>query len=94
MLQDMRTTLDINDNIAKRAKARAALENKTLTEIIEESLKTYGLGLNNAVTASEVDPTKISGGAHDISEIFEKGSKLPVTEHSRGEFIDLGDKQG
>ncbi len=37
----MRTTLDIDDALLKRAKRRAAQENTTLTALIEESLAAH-----------------------------------------------------
>lgn len=35
----MRTTLDINDDLLRRAKAQAARERTTLTKLIEEGLR-------------------------------------------------------
>jgi len=35
----MRTTLDIDDNLLRQAKKRAAEEGKTLTRIVEEALR-------------------------------------------------------
>ena len=37
----MRTTLDINDQVLRRAKKRAAVENIPLREFVERALRSY-----------------------------------------------------
>ncbi len=89
-----RTTIFIDPLTLRRAKAKGALEALTISEVIEALLREYGQDLSQTVTASEVIQNRVNGGGHDISEVFEKGSKLPVTDRSHGEFIDLSKKQG
>jgi len=39
MLICMRTTLNLNDDLVRQAKLRAAMENRTLTSVIEDALR-------------------------------------------------------
>ena len=41
MLICMRTTLNLSDSLAREAKARAAAEGRTLTSLLEESLREH-----------------------------------------------------
>ncbi|NUM52805.1 MAG: DUF2191 domain-containing protein [Candidatus Hydrogenedentes bacterium] len=62
MLQCMRTTININDDLLRKAKLRAAKSNRTLTSMIEDGLRRV---LHDARTPAERDanfPTSGSGG--------------------------------
>lgn len=41
MLLCMRTTIELNDEVFRAAKRRAAQENKTFRDIVEEALRSY-----------------------------------------------------
>ena len=53
MLICMRTTLNISDSLARRAKARAAAEGRTFTSLLEESLREH---LEREVAPAEPTP--------------------------------------
>ena len=50
MLSSMRTTIDVNDELLRAVKARAARERRTLKEIVEQALREFlaGPGLGPA----------------------------------------------
>jgi hypothetical protein len=59
----MRTTLDIDSRLLAKAKAKAALENKSLTRLIEESLA-LNLRAAGRRIASKLPVFVGSGGMH------------------------------
>lgn len=57
----MRTTVDINDELLRSAKAAAANENKTLREIVDEALRQYLKGPREKKFKLNLTPHKTMG---------------------------------
>ncbi len=64
----MKTTLDLDDELVKRAKARAARERKSLTALIEEGLR-LRLRRRSALRAATLDLPVFRGGRGFAPEI-------------------------
>ncbi|HUR41433.1 MAG TPA: DUF2191 domain-containing protein [Verrucomicrobiae bacterium] len=58
----MRTTLDLNDTLLTQAKTRAAKENRTLTSIVEESLRLLLNGAGKPKKIPEIPVIRGTGG--------------------------------
>ena len=80
-------TINIPQEISRRAKARAALEGKTLTEIVRQSLEEYGRGLNLLEEADDLRRVK------EIEALLEAGEELLYAhEQVWAEIDDLESK--
>jgi 3-hydroxyacyl-CoA dehydrogenase len=80
-------TINIPQEISRRAKARAALEGKTLTEIVRQSLEEYGRGLNLLEEADDLRRVK------EIEALLEAGEeRLYAHEQVWAEIDDLESK--
>ena len=80
-------TINIPQEISRRAKARAALEGKTLTEIVRQSLEEYGRGLNLLEEADDLRRVK------EIEALLEAGEEfLYAHEQVWAEIDDLESK--
>lgn len=80
-MMPMRTTLTLNDDVLKMAKRKAARENRTLRDVINECLR---IGLT------------LSEGRRDSGYVFElrtvRGRTMPgVDLHDRDKLFDLMD---
>jgi hypothetical protein len=60
-LDDMRTTMTINDTLLKRAKERAVRENCTLSEIVNDALRYRLVERPSHLGAAEEAPLKTYG---------------------------------
>jgi hypothetical protein len=73
----MKTTLDLQDALLARAKARAAQERTTLTRMIEEGL-VLRLRRERAVDAATLDALPVSS---------RRGGLLPVIDSTRNQSM-------
>jgi hypothetical protein len=64
-MQSMRTTVDIPDELFRRAKSEAALRGRKLKDLVEEGLRLV-LEKENAPAASEQPSAKKKLSAHDL----------------------------
>jgi predicted DNA-binding protein len=80
-------TINIPQEISRRAKARAALEGKTLTEIVRQSLEEYGRGLDLLEEADDLRLVK------EIEARLEAGEeRLYIHDQVWAEIDDLESK--
>ena len=61
----MRTTLDLDDRLVRKAKGRATEEGRTLTAIIEEALRQY------------LAPARSTGKPFRLKLLTKKGRRVP-----------------
>lgn len=80
----MRTTLDIDDQLLGQAKALAAYERKSLTQVIEEGL---------AIRCAKGQKPASRGGPLLLPVFHGKGGLLPAACRARG-YRDLLDVMG
>lgn len=80
-------TINIPQEISRRAKARAALEGKTLTDIVRQSLEEYGRGLDLLEEADDLRLVK------EIEARLETGEeRLYIHDQVWAEIDDLESK--
>jgi hypothetical protein len=78
----MRTTLDLDDDIVARAKARAAIERTTLTRLVEQGLI---LRLESADASSQTESVQIPAPIAGLGRMRLEAAKLT----SYGALLDL-----
>jgi predicted DNA-binding protein len=85
-------TINIPQEVSRRAKARAALEGKTLTEIVRQSLEDYARGLDLMEEADDIRLVKaiearLEAGQERIYSHEEIWAEIEGLE-SKGELPD------
>jgi len=85
-------TINIPQEISRRAKARAALEGKTLTDIVRQSLEDYARGLDLMEEADDIRLVKaiearLEAGQEPIYSHDEIWAEIEGLE-SKGELPD------
>ena len=84
----MRTTLDIHDDLMRQAKAAALDSGRTLTSIVEDSLRMYLARRNGAESgkAAIVLPTFGGGGLMPGVDLDNSASLLDIMEEGDAPF--------
>jgi hypothetical protein len=77
----MKTTLNLNDQVLKNAKAQAAREGTTLTAFVEEALKARLVRANEKVTY-RFKPKVVTGSKPPNVDISERDALYEVIDHS------------
>lgn len=85
-------TINIPQEIGRRAKARAALEGKTLTDIVRQSLEEYARGLDIMEEADDIRLVKaiearLAAGQEPVYSHEEVWAEIDRLE-SKGELPD------
>jgi len=73
----MRTTLNIDDELLKQAKASAAREGRTLTSVVENSLRSHCSG--GRPRAAMVDPGRLRRLLGDLEEYRNGAAAVAAT---------------
>jgi predicted DNA-binding protein len=85
-------TVNIPQEISRRAKARAALEGKTLTDVVRQSLEDYARGLDIMEEADDIRLVKViearlAAGQEPVYSHDEIWAEIELLE-SKGELPD------
>jgi predicted DNA-binding protein len=85
-------TINVPQEVSRRAKARAALEGKTLTDIVRQSLEDYARGLDLMEEADDIRLVKaiearLEAGQEPIYSHDEIWAEIEALE-SKGELPD------
>ncbi len=77
----MKTTLNIDDQVLKKAKARAAQDGTTLTAFVEEALKAKLLQSQSKISYN-FEPTVVVGTKPPNVDISERDALYEVIDNS------------
>ena len=82
MLQHMRTTLNIEDELMKRVKKRAAETGTTITEVVEEALRAAVAGQTPRPTRFSLRWNPVSGRTRTGIDLADRDSLYQAMERS------------
>ena len=82
MLQHMRTTLNIDDDLMKRVKKRASETGATITEVVEEALRAVVAGQAPRATRFSLRWNPVSGRTRPGIDLADRDSLYESMERS------------
>lgn len=83
ILKHMRTTLNIDDELLKRVKKKAAVTGKTMTQIVEEALLKEVAGVAEKPGRFKLDWVTVEGPPAPGVDLSDRDSLYDTMEHRR-----------
>ncbi len=83
MFQHMRTTLNIEDELMKRVKKRAAETGSTITEVVEEALRAAVAGQAPSATRFSLSWHPVAGRTRPDIDLADRDSLYEAMERDK-----------